>query len=104
MPNDDAEQAVAFHNATKYYSLSDAEPGDERIGIGDPANRTEAIWQRDWDIKPLLYKVYESLPPIGLSRELPDTGLPALAAIAATGDESRRPSSRTRRCSAGSVC
>jgi SagB-type dehydrogenase family enzyme len=87
MPNDDAEQAVAFHDATKYYALSDSEPGDERIGIGDPANRTEAIWQKDWDIKPLLYKVYESLPPIELSRELPDTGTPALAAIATVGTE-----------------
>ena len=78
------EQAVAFHNATKYYALSDSEPGDERIGIGDPANRTAAIWQKDWDIKPLLYKVYASLPPIALPRELPETGVPALAAIAAS--------------------
>ena len=88
MPNDDAEQAVAFHNATKYYALHDSEPGDERIGIGDQANRTEAIWQKDWDIKPLLYKVYESLPPIGLPRALPDTGVPTLAAIASTGEPS----------------
>ena len=80
MPNDDAEEAVAFHNATKYYALSDSEPGDERIGIGDKTSQTEAIWQKDWDIKPLLYKVYEE--PSRL----------------------RRPSSRTRRCSAGSVC
>ena len=87
VPNDDAEQAVAFHSATKYYALSDSEPGDERIGIGDPTNQTEAIWQKDWDIKPLLYKVYESLPPVGLPRELPDTGIPALAAIATTGAE-----------------
>ena len=87
VPNDDVEQAVAFHNATKYYSLSDSEPGDERIGIGDPAHQTEAIWQKDWDIKPLLYKVYESVPPIELARELPDTGTPTLAAIAATGAE-----------------
>jgi SagB-type dehydrogenase family enzyme len=79
------EQAVAFHNATKYYALSDSEPGDERIGIGDPASRTPAIWQKDWDIKPLLYKVYASLPPIELSRDLPETGMPALEAIAATG-------------------
>ena len=85
MRNDDVEQAQAFHSATKYYALSDSEPGDERIGIGDPASRTEAIWQKDWDIKPLLYKVYASLPPIALPRELPDTGMPALAAIAATG-------------------
>lgn len=87
MSNDDAERATAFHNATKYYALSDSDPGDERIGIGDPANRTEAIWQKDWDIRPLLYKVYESLPPIELSRELPDTGISTLAAIAATGAE-----------------
>jgi SagB-type dehydrogenase family enzyme len=83
--NDDVEQALAFHAATKYYALSDSEPGDERIGIGDPTSRTEAIWQKDWDIKPLLYKVYTSLPAIELPRELPDTGMPALAAIAATG-------------------
>ena len=80
------EQAVAFHNATKYYALSDVEPSDDRIGIGDTADRTAAIWQKDWDIKPLLYKVYESLPAIELPRELSDTGVPTLAAIAATGD------------------
>jgi SagB-type dehydrogenase family enzyme len=85
--NDDARQAVRFHDATKYYSRSDDEPSDERIGIGDPATRTAAIWQKDWDIKPFLYKVYESLPPIELGRDLPETGLPALEAVAATGSE-----------------
>jgi hypothetical protein len=79
VPNDDVEQSAAFHSATKYYARSDA-AGDERIGIGDPANQTAAIWQKDWDIKPLLYKVYESLPPIELPRDLPETGVPALAA------------------------
>jgi SagB-type dehydrogenase family enzyme len=83
--NDDIEQAVAFHDMTRYYPRSDTDPGDERIGIGDPSTRTEAIWQKDWDIKPFLYKVYETLPPIALTRELPDTGRPALEAIAATG-------------------
>jgi SagB-type dehydrogenase family enzyme len=83
--NDDTEQAVTFHAMTKYYPLSDTEPGDERIGIGDPTTRTEAIWQKDWDIKPCLYKVYETVPPIPLTRDLPDTGRPALDAIAATG-------------------
>ncbi len=87
MSNDDIQQAVTFHGATKYYSLSDTEPGDERIGIGDPTTRTEAIWQKDWDIKPFLHKVYETLPPIELSRDLPDTGLPALEAVGATGAE-----------------
>ena len=28
VPNDDAELAVAFHNATKYYALNDSAPGD----------------------------------------------------------------------------
>ncbi len=85
--SDDAQQAVTFHDATKYYSLRETHPGDERIGIGDPAMRTEAIWQKDWDIKPFLYKVYETLPPIELARDLPDAGRPALEAIAATGAE-----------------
>ncbi|HEV3485839.1 MAG TPA: SagB/ThcOx family dehydrogenase, partial [Vicinamibacterales bacterium] len=61
------------------------------MGIGDPATRTEAIWQKDWDIKPFLYKVYETLPPIELTRDLPDTGRPALEAIAATGAEAPAP-------------
>ena len=61
--------------------------GDERIGIGDPSARTEAIWEKDWDIKPYLYKVYETLPPIGLTRDLPDDGPPALESLAATGAE-----------------
>ena len=87
--SDDAQKAVTFHDATKYYSLSDAEPGDERIGIGDPQTRTEAIWQKDWDIKPFLYKIYESLSPIELTRHLPVSGRPALEAIAATGAEAR---------------
>jgi SagB-type dehydrogenase family enzyme len=85
---DDAQQAVTFHDATKYYSLSETDAGDERIGIGDPARGSEAIWQKDWDIKPFLYKVYETLPPIELVRDLPDAARPALEAIAATGVES----------------
>ena len=83
--NDDTQQAVTFHDMTRYYPLSDTELGDARIGIGDPTARTEAIWQKDWDIKPFLYKVYETLPPIALTRDLPDIGRPALEAIAATG-------------------
>jgi hypothetical protein len=85
--NHDTQQAVTFHDMTRYYPLSDTEPGDERIGIGDPTARTEAIWQKDWDIKPFLYKVYETVPPIELTRDLPDIGRPALEAIAATGAE-----------------
>jgi SagB-type dehydrogenase family enzyme len=77
--------ADAFHRSTKYYALGDT-PGDDRIGIGDPAAGTEAIWQKDWDIKPDLHKVYESAPATGLDRELPTEGIPALDALAATGE------------------
>jgi SagB-type dehydrogenase family enzyme len=73
-----------FHAATKYYPLGDG-TGDDRIGIGDPAARTAAIWQKDWDIKPELHKVYETVPPLRLARELPEVGVPALDALAATG-------------------
>jgi hypothetical protein len=45
--NDDTERALTFHAMTKYYPLSDTELGDDRIGIGDPSTRTEAIWQKD---------------------------------------------------------
>jgi SagB-type dehydrogenase family enzyme len=90
---DHAQHAATFHDLTKYYSLSGTatvtEAGDERIGIGDPATRTEAIWQKDWGIRPTLYKVYETPPPVELTRDLPDTGVPALDAIAATGADVR---------------
>jgi SagB-type dehydrogenase family enzyme len=86
----DSHPARTFHDLTKYYALSDTalgDTGDERIGIGDPATRTAAIWQKDWDIKPFLYKVYEAPPPLELTRGLPDAGRPALEAIAETGAE-----------------
>ena len=101
--SDDARQAVTFHDATKYYLLSDSEPGDERIGIGDPAMRTEAIWQKDWDIKPFLYKVYETLPPIELARDLPE-GADRRSRPFPRRARSRRASYPIGRCSAGSVC
>jgi SagB-type dehydrogenase family enzyme len=82
--NDDIERAVAFHAATKYYALSD-DPGDDRIGIGDPSAGTEAIWEKDRDIKPLLAKVYETAPAVGLARDLPTAGRPALESLAAPG-------------------
>ncbi|WP_214403407.1 SagB/ThcOx family dehydrogenase [Pseudonocardia lacus] len=89
MSIDDVQRAMAFHDATKYYALDDT-PGDERIGIGDPRARTEAIWQRDPGIRPALRKVYETAPPVGLTRDLPATGTPALEAVAAVGREPAR--------------
>lgn len=77
-------QAQEFHDATKYYALSD-ETSDDRIGIGDPAAGTGAIWQKDWDIKPELHKIYETAPATGLTRDLPGTGRPAIDSLSATG-------------------
>ncbi|MCO1655418.1 SagB/ThcOx family dehydrogenase [Pseudonocardia humida] len=91
MSNDDVQRAMAFHDATKYYALDDAAPGDERIGIGDPAARTPAIWQRDASMKPILYKVYETPPSVEPPRDLPATGAPALEALAAVGSEAAGP-------------
>ena len=102
--NDDTQQAVTFHDMTKYYPLSDTKPGDERIGIGDPTTRTEAIWQKDWDIKPFLYKVYETLPPIPLTRDLPDTGRPSTPSLRPERKQWRRTSFPTGRCSVASAC
>ncbi|MBM7790621.1 SagB/ThcOx family dehydrogenase [Tenggerimyces flavus] len=85
--NQDPAEAIRFHAATKYHVLDDTSPGDERIGIGDPAHDVEAIWQKDWAIKPTLYKIYETLPPIELTRALPQAGIPALDSIAARGNE-----------------
>ena len=91
---------------TKYYPLSDTEPGDERIGIGDPTTRTEAIWQKDWDIKPFLYKVYETAAADPADpRPAGHRPCRRSTAIAATGaTQPRRASSPTRRCSAASAC
>jgi SagB-type dehydrogenase family enzyme len=100
--NEDVQRALAFHDATKYYALDDT-PGDERIGIGDPQSRTEAIWQRDWDIKPALRKVYETAPPVELSRDLPATGVPALQALAAVGAPGRGPTAVPDRALLGRI-
>lgn len=78
-------QAQEFHDATKYYALSDDDASDDRIGIGDPATGTEAIWQKDWDIKPELHKVYQTAPATELTRDLPEAGRPAIESLSATG-------------------
>jgi hypothetical protein len=73
---------VTFHDATNCYSLSETDAGDERIGIGDTALRSAAIWQKDWDVKPFLYKVYEPCPRWSWRGTLPDRD-PFRAAVAA---------------------
>ena len=103
--NHDTQQAVTFHDMTRYYPLSDTEPGDERIGIGDPTARTEAIWQKDWDIKPFLYKVYETVPPIELTRDRrTSAGRRLRPSLRPERKQWRRTSFPDGRCSGGLAC
>ena len=78
---------MAFHNATKYYALSDAEPGDEHIGIGDPANRTAAIGRRTGTSSRCCTRSTSRSHRSGCRVSCRTRVVPALAAIAATGTE-----------------
>lgn len=66
MTDRDIEAAWHYHNTTKHSVASLR------------ANRHVL----DWEIKPRPFKVYPSLEPIPLPRELPPVALPALSAIA----------------------
>jgi SagB-type dehydrogenase family enzyme len=67
MSNGDGSAAWAYHNRTKHSSVSIR------------ANRHFL----DWEIQPLPFKVYQTLQPSVLPRELPPIDVPALDAIAA---------------------
>jgi SagB-type dehydrogenase family enzyme len=73
MSNQDLDSAFQYHELTKhsYWSV-----------------RTSAHFL-DWAIMPAPFKVYPDLEPIPLPRELTHSGVPALAAIAATGLEEK---------------
>ena len=83
--NQNGPAARAFHDATKY-SLVDAGRGDERIMMGTPPNVGPAIGEQDPAIEPLPYKIYTTLDPLELPHEFPPFTLPALDALAATGE------------------
>jgi len=85
--NRDIEAAWRFHAATKYAML----PGrtdDDAVMMGTPPNIERAIWEEDWSMVPSAFKVYSGLPQIALPDPLMRTTLPALAALAASGDSS----------------
>jgi SagB-type dehydrogenase family enzyme len=90
--NSDTRAALAFHAATKYVALRDPS-GQVQYAMGTPPTLERPIWQEDWSIEPLRYKVYTSLPPLELPAEFLPTTLPALHALARTGAE---PDPRTR--------
>jgi SagB-type dehydrogenase family enzyme len=55
--------------------------------MGTPPDVEPSIWQEDWSLEPYAFKVYETLPPIAIPRDIAPSTLPALAAIGHTGSE-----------------
>lgn len=84
--NRDTQAATDYHNASKYVSVLDAN-GGEVLVFGSPPDPDSAAYVQDPALRPLPYKIYETLAPIPLPREFPPTTLPALEAISRTGTE-----------------
>ncbi len=84
--NSHTDVARQFHRATKYVSVPDA-AGEETFMMGSPPDVENAIWEEDWSVEPFPFKVYETLDPMPLPRDFPATAMPALDAIARSGDE-----------------
>jgi SagB-type dehydrogenase family enzyme len=84
--NRDTAAAWRFHDATKYRYGHD-ELGDEGFAMGTPPHLEPTIWQQDWSLEPHPFKVYETLPPLAIPRDLAPSPRPALRAIGRTGDE-----------------
>src|SRR5215469_6079781 len=91
MTSDNRDTAVAwrFHDATKYLLARDEndDTGLLRMWMGTPPHVEAPIWQQDWSLEPFPFKVYETLPPLPISRDLAPSPRPALQAIARTGAE-----------------
>jgi SagB-type dehydrogenase family enzyme len=85
--NQDTTAAWRFHNATKYVGPTGLRDyADAEILMGEPPHRVQAMGEQDPAIEPLPYKIYTTLEPISLPRDFPTSDLPALDAIAATGE------------------
>jgi SagB-type dehydrogenase family enzyme len=85
--NQDTAAAWRFHNATKYVGPTGLRDyADADILMGEPPNLVQAVGEQDPAIEPLPYKIYTTLEPIPLPRDFPASDLPALDAIAATGE------------------
>jgi hypothetical protein len=89
MTQERTQQSVAawqFHNATKYSAPTGGPVADADILMGEPPHLRQALGEQDRAIEPLTYKIYPTLEPIPLPREFPTSELPALDALAATGE------------------
>src|SRR5215204_2521821 len=85
--NEDMATAWRFHNATKNVGPAGLRHyADSEILMGEPPYLVRAIGEQNPAIEPLPYKIYTTLDPIPLPREFPALNLPALDAIAATGE------------------
>src|SRR5215211_2435828 len=85
--NQDTAAAWRFHNATKYVGPTGLRHyADAEILMGEPPYLVRAIGEQNPAIEPLPYKIYTTLDPIPLPREFLASDLPALDAIAATGE------------------
>ncbi len=85
MDNRDTRAARRFHDATKY-TLVGAGEGDDDILMGTLPDLGPAIGEQDPTIEPYPYKVYTTLDPWYLPLEFPPSAIPALDALATTGD------------------
>jgi SagB-type dehydrogenase family enzyme len=85
MNNDDTQAARRFHDATKYVLVGGGED-DEDILMGTPPHLGPAIGAQDPAIEPLPYKIYSTLEPLPLPDKSPPFTMPALDAVAATGE------------------
>jgi SagB-type dehydrogenase family enzyme len=70
---DDSRAAWSYHNATKH-SVARLQAQHHYL---------------DWEIKPLPFKVYPTIEPIPLPREIPASRVPALAALTQPADPPR---------------
>src|SRR5215217_2773301 len=85
--NQDTTAAWRFHNATKYLGPAGQQHyADADILMGEPPHLVQAVGEQDPAIEPLPYKIYTTLEPIPLPRDFSASDLPALDAIAASGE------------------
>ena len=85
MPNADTSVARRFHAETSYTQVH--VPGQESdVFMGIAPNLRIAFGEQNPEIEPYPFKVYTTLEPIPLPREPRSTGLTALEAVAATGE------------------
>lgn len=80
-----ASVAWRFHDATKYVLVGETAE-TRQILMGAGPNPGPALGEQDLAIEPAAFKIYTSLPPIALPRDVRGGRLNALQAIAATGE------------------